>query len=149
MSFNHIYLLQDIDYRYHKRHAPPRPVPRTRLNSDCCLPKSLPSLKVLEHRAKEELPRAEVKLLRHQSTSSGDSSSNSSSDAPTSPSQPRPGGDSKKPQAHVQPIRPRGWKEPEHWEVVQAIEKKDFMRLSEIRDHSFHVRPYLVPHILN
>ncbi|KAG8748504.1 hypothetical protein FRC10_003637 [Ceratobasidium sp. 414] len=142
MSYNHIYLLQDIERRHHKRHhTSSRPVPRTRLSSDYCLPKSLPGLVVLERQAKENIPRTEIKLLRHQSSSHGSSSSSDSSDVPTSPSQPRGGGDSgiKKPLARAQPVRPRGWKEPEHWEVVQAIEKRDVMKLSQVRDHSFHV----------
>ncbi|QRV76273.1 alpha-amylase [Ceratobasidium sp. AG-Ba] len=144
MQFNHIFLLQDIEFRQHeRRRANSRPVPRARLSSDCCLPKSLPSLTMIGRQAKEQIPRTEVKLLRHHSTSSMDShsSSNSSDDVPVSPSQPRSGDHSNKKKAVVrpQPVRPRGWKEPEHWEVVQAIERRDVVRLSEIRDHSFHV----------
>ncbi|KAF8605172.1 hypothetical protein BDV93DRAFT_522033 [Ceratobasidium sp. AG-I] len=144
MSFNHVFLLQDIDYRQQRRHTQPsfRPVPRKRLSSDCCLPISLPTLTVLERRAKEEIPRTEIKQLRHQSSSSQSSgTTGSSSDSvPISPSQPRANDDGgSKKQVRVQPARPKAWKEPEHWEVVQAIEKKDVIRLSEIRDHSFHV----------
>lgn len=143
MSFNHVFLLQDLDSRQQRRHAPPsfRPVPRKRLSSDCCLPISLPTLTAIEHRAKEGIPRTEIKQLRRQSTAQSSTSSDSSSnDVPISPSQPRPNDDgNNQKQVRVQPVRPRGWKEPEHWEVVQAIEKKDVIRLSEIRDHSFHV----------
>lgn len=143
MSFNHVFLLQDIDYRQHRRHVQPsfRPIPRKRLTSDCCLPIKLPTLTVLEHRAKEQIPRAEIKQLRHHSTSQSSGSTGSSSDdVPISPSQPRANDDSgSKKQLRVQPVRPKGWKEPEHWEVVQSIEKRDVIRLSEIRDHSFHV----------
>ncbi|KAG8696076.1 hypothetical protein FRC08_007381 [Ceratobasidium sp. 394] len=81
-------------------------------------------------------------MLRRQSSSDrSSSSSNSSSDVPTSPSQSRSGdnGGNKKPLVRTPPVRPRGWKEPEHWEVVQAIEKRDVIKLSQIRDHSFHV----------
>jgi hypothetical protein len=146
MSFNHVFLLQDVDYRQQRRHVQSnsRPVPRKRLSSDCCLPASLPGLDALEKSARTQIPRTEIKLLRHQSSSSQDSSSSTDSldDVPTSPSQPRAddGGGYKGPQVRTQPVRPRGWKEPEHWEVVQAIEKRDVIKLSEIRDHSFHVR---------
>lgn len=86
------------------------------------------------------MPRTEIKLLRRQSSSQDSSSSADSSDTPISPSQPRQeAGGYKKPQPRAQPVRPRGWKEPEHWEVVQAIEKREVIRLSEMRDHSFHV----------
>ncbi|QRV91092.1 alpha-amylase [Ceratobasidium sp. AG-Ba] len=77
--------------------------------------------------SKEQIPRTEVKLLRHH--------------LPRLQIPPRSGDHNGKKKVAVrpQPVRPRGWKEPEHWEVVQAIERRDVVRLSEIRDHSFHV----------
>ncbi|CAE6521982.1 unnamed protein product [Rhizoctonia solani] len=143
MSFNHIFLLQDLDCRQQRRQAPSvfRPTPRKRLSSECCLPAKLPGLSALEKAARIQMPRTEVKQLRHRSTSSeGSSSSASSDDVPVSPSQPQAdvtGGYT--PQKQTQSVRPKAWKEPEHWEVVQAIEKRDVVRLSEMRDRSFHV----------
>lgn len=144
MSFNHIFLLQDVDYRQQRRPTQlnSKPVPQKRLSSDCCLPVSLPGLAALEKAARIQIPRTEIKLLRRDSSSSQNSSSSTDSDdVPTSPSQPRAEktGGYKRPQVRTQLVRPKGWKDPEHWEVVQAIEKREVIRLSEIRDHSFHV----------
>jgi hypothetical protein len=39
----------------------------------------------------------------------------------------------------------QGWKEPELYEVMRAVEKKDTMFLMEVRDRAFHVgvtRPF-------
>ncbi|QRW19452.1 hypothetical protein RhiXN_00858 [Rhizoctonia solani] len=143
MSFNHIFLLQDLDYRKRRLQAPSvfRPTPRKRLSSECCLPTTLPSLSSLDKVARNQIPRTEVRQLRQRSTSSeGSSSSENSDDAPTSPSQPR-ADDARgyTPQKSTPSARPKVWKEPEHWEVVQAIEKRDVVKLSEIRDYSFHV----------
>ncbi|CAE6423902.1 hypothetical protein BN14_01357 [Rhizoctonia solani AG-1 IB] len=143
MSFNHIFLLQDLDCRKQKRQASLgfNPIPRKRLSSECCLPATLPSLSSLEKAAINQIPRTEVKQLRRQSTSSEESiSSVNSDDVPTSPSQPR-ADDTRgyTPQKRTPPVRPKAWKEPEHWEVVQAIEKRDVVKLSQIRDYSFHV----------
>ncbi|KAF8707764.1 hypothetical protein RHS03_03757, partial [Rhizoctonia solani] len=143
MSFNHIFLLQDLDYRKQRVQAPSvfRPTPRKRLSSECCLPTTLPSLSSLDKVARNQIPRTEVRQLRQRSTSSeGSSSSENSDDAPTSPSQPR-ADDARgyTPQKSTPSARPKVWKEPEHWEVVQAIEKRDVVKLSEIRDYSFHV----------
>ncbi|GAB1518789.1 hypothetical protein RhiTH_001854 [Rhizoctonia solani] len=143
MSFNHIFLLQDLSCRKQRLQALSvfRPTPRKRLSSECCLPATLPSLSSLEKAARNQIPRTEVKQLRQRSTSSeGSSSSENSDDAPTSPSQ--PWADDTRgytPQKPTPSARPKAWKEPEHWEVVQAIEKRDVVKLSQIRDYSFHV----------
>lgn len=33
-----------------------------------------------------------------------------------------------------------GWKEPQPWQVLKAVESKDIMYLMEVRDRAFHVR---------
>lgn len=35
-----------------------------------------------------------------------------------------------------------GWKEPELFEVMRAVERKDFMFLMKVRDRAFHVGVY-------
>ncbi|KDQ07456.1 hypothetical protein BOTBODRAFT_192382 [Botryobasidium botryosum FD-172 SS1] len=152
--FNHAWLLAALD----EYDGPPRPpIPeRARLASEPFLPARLPTTAFLEREATQNAPRAIIRQLRRSPTPplrvsdeldlalEGDDALSPSSpraaahnDLPPSPSAPVfPGTPRRMP---APPPKPRGWKEPQPFEVLRAIENKDIMMLMDVRDHAFHL----------
>jgi len=150
--FNNSFLIASLD---EENELQPPPIPeRTRLKSDPFLPARLPTTAFLEREASQNAPRAIIRQLRRSPTPppelelepEDDGLSNLSSSPPViinslppSPSATTvsfPGSPRRMP---APPPKPRGWKEPQPFEVLRAIENKDIMMLMEVRDHAFHL----------
>ncbi|OJA16993.1 hypothetical protein AZE42_00578 [Rhizopogon vesiculosus] len=123
-----------------------RPMARAPVSSEPCLPARLPTTGFLQREAEQNAPRAVLRQLRrsptpplitecndateHTSSHLGRRDSVSSSTDQSSPTQASAGM-----VARSQPLG--GWKEPQPFEVLRAIERKDIMFLMEVRDRAF------------
>jgi hypothetical protein len=122
----------------------------------------IPAPGVLEHDAENEIPRAILVQLRREASApeslTSDDQPMSGPNSPSSPSSPQCESPSMRrfntfTQALGAFTRPRpanpfrlqnmgDWKEPELYEVMRAVERKDIMFLMEVRDKAFHVGLY-------
>ncbi|KAJ6538597.1 hypothetical protein B0H10DRAFT_2140615 [Mycena sp. CBHHK59/15] len=124
-----------------------RPIPRKRVSSDPCLPERLPTTGFLQREAETIAPKAILRQLQRSPTPSPPNSpeieenhghqrrpslsslaSSASSIKSFGPSLIKPRSDDKLKSA---------WKEPQPFEVLRAVERKDIMYLMEIRDRAF------------
>ncbi|KAJ7179908.1 hypothetical protein C8R43DRAFT_1055888 [Mycena crocata] len=132
-------------------HISDRPLPRRRVLSSPCLPERLPTTAFLQREAEIGAPKAILRQLRRSPT------------PPSPPSSPEPeiegsSGHQRRPSlsslaSSASSIKSFGssliqrrqdksqssWKEPQPYEVLRAVERKDIMYLMEIRDRSFHL----------
>lgn len=120
---------------------------KARVTSSPCLPLSLPSTSFLQREADQAAPRAIIKQLRRSPTPPSPDAiqealltpliSDSRSSAPPSPVVESPSFHSalgsKGVRAHA------SWKDPQPYEVLRAVERKDIVYLMEVRDHAFHL----------
>ncbi|KAJ7095297.1 hypothetical protein B0H15DRAFT_828923 [Mycena belliarum] len=130
-----------------------KPVPRRRVSSNPCLPERLPTTSFLQREAETVAPKAVLRQLRRSPT-------------PSPPNSPEPDDEPEENPKHkrrpslsslassASSIKSFGstlmqrsregksqspWKEPQPFEVLRAVERKDIMYLMEIRDRSFHL----------
>ncbi|KAJ7047456.1 hypothetical protein C8F04DRAFT_1058891 [Mycena alexandri] len=136
-----------------ENHTDQRPVPRRRVSSDPCLPERLPTTSFLQREAEIDAPKAILRQLRRSPTPPNSPEPElSETEEETSGHQRRPSLSSLASSASSiksfgssliqrrQDARPdSAWKEPQPFEVLRAVERKDVMYLMEIRDRSFHL----------
>ncbi|KAF7331985.1 hypothetical protein MKEN_00078800 [Mycena kentingensis (nom. inval.)] len=130
-----------------------RPSPRRRVTSDPCLPAGLPNSSWLEREAQADAPKAILQQLRRSPTppSPPQSPTSATSEEHSPEHERRPSMNSVA--SSSSSIRSFGsafrqqssrasstsWKEPQPYEVLRAVERKDIMYLMEIRDRAFHL----------
>ncbi|KAJ7068185.1 hypothetical protein C8F01DRAFT_1117211 [Mycena amicta] len=138
---NHSIILRVLDDSERAR----RPIPRRRVTSDPCLPERLPSTSILQRDAEFDAPKAVLRQLRRSPTPS----------PPHSPESPTAEEESQRRQSITsiesstsiksfgsvfkQNPTSHSWKEPQPYEVLRAVERKDIMYLMELRDRAFHL----------
>ncbi|KAJ6539260.1 hypothetical protein B0H19DRAFT_961215 [Mycena capillaripes] len=139
-------------------HISDRPIPRRRVSSNPCLPERLPTTSFLQREAEIDAPKAILRQLRRSPTPSPPNSpgleteeENPRTEDETPSHQRRPSLTSLA--SSTSSIRslgssliqrrpnpnPHSWKEPQPYEVLRAVERKDIMYLMEIRDRAFHL----------
>lgn len=126
----------------------------------------------IQREADRLAPRSAIKQLKHHLSDSeediqedvtegaSESEEQESPTTPTSPAPPSPSSVKANLLATVSKVfkpasgKPRSgagaggeWKEPQPWEVMQAVERKDVMFLMELRDRAFHVSVGLHPRL--
>ncbi|KAF7355222.1 hypothetical protein MSAN_01438000 [Mycena sanguinolenta] len=133
---------------------PDRPIPRRRVSSDPCLPERLPTTGFLQREADLDAPKAILRQLRRSPTPPT-SPELETVESPTAEELPtherRPSLSSLA--SSTSSIKSFGssliqrrqdksqssWKEPQPFEVLRAVERKDIMYLMEVRDRAFHL----------
>ncbi|TFY72739.1 hypothetical protein EVG20_g247 [Dentipellis fragilis] len=144
--YNHVFVLQHIDSADFPRPLRPmkEPVP-----SNPCLPLSLPSTGFLQREADTIAPKSIIKQLRRSPSPPSidelqealsspliESTASPTISSPTLSERLFPQHAAGKAKAQA----PRGrWKEPEPYEVLRAVERRDVMYLMEVRDRAFHL----------
>ncbi|KAJ3766366.1 hypothetical protein FB446DRAFT_758223 [Lentinula raphanica] len=125
------------------------PNPRKSHPSDPCLPDRLPNTSFIQREAEQVAPRAILRQLRRSPSPESDNDdddgddgahSRSPSSASTQLSSP-PNSPSQSNHHHPQP-NPKSnpaWKEPQPFEILAAVERKDVMYLMQVRDRAFHL----------
>ncbi|KAJ3820149.1 hypothetical protein F5880DRAFT_1590253 [Lentinula raphanica] len=124
------------------------PHPRKSHPSDPCLPDRLPNTSFIQREAEQVAPKAILRQLRRSPSPEADNDddgddgahSRSPSSASTQLSSP-PNSPSQSNHHHPQPnlkSKP-AWKEPQPFEILAAVERKDVMYLMQVRDRAFHL----------
>ncbi|KAI0269162.1 hypothetical protein BC834DRAFT_967815 [Gloeopeniophorella convolvens] len=126
---------------------------RQRSSPHPCLPASLPSTAVIQREADLTAPKSLlsqlVKNATHK-TALTEAMSTKITDSPPQPQSPSEIVPSSPPSPLQRffglkkaPKASTSWKDPESWEVLRAIERKDITYLMEVRDRAFHtlIRP--------
>ncbi|KAJ7228750.1 hypothetical protein GGX14DRAFT_414667 [Mycena pura] len=142
---NHASLVHSIG----KDHQSGHPIPRRRVSSSPCLPERLPTTGFLQREAELDAPKSILRQLRR-SPSPPDSPVSEPEIQEESPIRPRRS--SLNSLASSVSIKSSGssviqrdvqsytsWKEPQPFEVLRAVERKDVMYLMEVRDKAFHL----------
>ncbi|KAE9410384.1 hypothetical protein BT96DRAFT_1011935 [Gymnopus androsaceus JB14] len=118
---------------------------RKRVDSDPILPDRLPNTSFIQREAEIAAPKAILRQLRRSpspplsadsSQEDGHSRRDSSASEPMSPS--TSPSQIKQQQMDLQKIN-AAWKEPQAFEVLRAVERKDVIYLMEVRDRAFHL----------
>ncbi|KAJ7638732.1 hypothetical protein FB45DRAFT_740212 [Roridomyces roridus] len=129
---------------------PPPPRRRTRVTSDPCLPERLPNAGVLQREAEHEAPKAILRQLRRSPSPTDSPVFEADEDPPghkrtlslssvaSSASSTKALGSSLVQRKQNGQI-PIGWKEPQPFEILRAIERKDNEYIGEVRDKAFHL----------
>ncbi|KAJ3800424.1 hypothetical protein GGU11DRAFT_742508 [Lentinula aff. detonsa] len=148
--FNHESLVESLGKSLDVNTASPTVPKRQSLSSSLCLPDRLPNSSFIQREAEKAGPKAILRQLRRSpspSSSEADddfesedgshtrdpSSASTQSTSPSnSPSQPN-----HQPN-HIQNSN-SAWKDPQPFEVLRAVERKDVVYLMEIRDRAFHL----------
>ncbi|KAJ3741230.1 hypothetical protein DFH05DRAFT_1505169 [Lentinula detonsa] len=148
--FNHESLIESLGKSLDVNTASSTVPKRQSLSSSLCLPDRLPNSSFIQREAEKAGPKAILRQLRRSpspSSSEADddfesedgshtrdpSSASTQSTSPSnSPSQPNhlPN--------HIQNSN-SSWKDPQPFEVLRAVERKDVVYLMEIRDRAFHL----------
>lgn len=118
------------------------PTPRRRVISEPCLPERLPSNRFMEREATQSAPKAVLRQLRRSPTPPSPESDARYDELPprtrrASVSSVISSLSPKSIESPTKDIRTSTWAEPQPFEVLRAIERKDIVYLMEIRDRSF------------
>ncbi|RDB22675.1 hypothetical protein Hypma_010292 [Hypsizygus marmoreus] len=144
MTINNAPVLQELS-----KHLDGRPdtlyVPdvRKRVRSDPCLPERLPTSGFLQREAEELAPKAILRQLRRSPTPTSDDEAGLFPDQSGHARRASMSSVASSSSIKSTPKSPdynnamSAWKEPQPFEVLSAIERKDLMYLMEIRDRAF------------
>ncbi|GLB33719.1 hypothetical protein LshimejAT787_0106030 [Lyophyllum shimeji] len=117
------------------------PITRRRVLSDPCLPERLPSIGFIQREAEDLAPRAILRQLRRSPTpppSESESVSDfSQHDRRASASSVASLSSATSPKPSQVNHKTSSWTEPQPFEVLRAIERKDIVFLMEVRDRGF------------
>ncbi|KAJ3811922.1 hypothetical protein F5876DRAFT_88015 [Lentinula aff. lateritia] len=143
--FNHESIIESIRNQLNDNTTSRTSPKRQRLPSSLCLPDRLPNSSFIHREAEMAAPRAILRQLRRspsppseaddldsedeRHTRNPSSASTESTSPSTSPS---------RYSLETQRIN-LAWKEPQPFEVLRAVERKDLIYLMEIRDRAFHL----------
>ncbi|THV08644.1 hypothetical protein K435DRAFT_740905 [Dendrothele bispora CBS 962.96] len=149
--YNNFFLVNALDHPS----TPSQTPSRRRIASDPCLPERLPSNSFLQREADQVAPKAILRQLRRSPTPPSDTPEDGSEQAEQDENQSdhrrertlssASEGSTKSiigllKRQTSKSLNGKGpWKDPQPYEVLRAVERKDVMFLMEIRDRAFHL----------
>ncbi|KAJ3883235.1 hypothetical protein F5051DRAFT_392397 [Lentinula edodes] len=143
--FNHESIIESIGNQLNDNTTSRTSPKRQRLPSSLCLPDRLPNSSFIQREAEMAAPRAILRQLRRSPTPPSEADDLDSEDGrhtrnPSSASteSTSPSASPSRSSLETQRIN-SAWKEPQPFEVLRAVERKDLIYLMEIRDRAFHL----------
>nr|GAT54022.1 predicted protein [Mycena chlorophos] len=140
---NHASLLQALGEPRRR----PTPTPRRRVTSHPCLPERLPNASILQREAESSAPAAILRQLRRSPSPESPPPAAEEDEEDIVQHQRRPSitsnasstGSVRSFGSIFKQPKSNGWKEPQPFEILRAVERKDLVYLSEVRDRAFHL----------
>ncbi|KAJ3922819.1 hypothetical protein F5877DRAFT_32964 [Lentinula edodes] len=143
--FNHESIIESIGSQLNDNTTSRTSPKRQRLPSSLCLPDRLPNSSFIQREAEMAAPRAILRQLRRSPSPPSEADDLDSEDGrhtrnPSSVSteSTSPSASPSRSSLETQRIN-SAWKEPQPFEVLRAVERKDLIYLMEIRDRAFHL----------
>ncbi|KAF8826660.1 hypothetical protein F5879DRAFT_930467 [Lentinula edodes] len=143
--FNHESIIESIGSQLNDNTTSRTSPKRQRLPSSLCLPDRLPNSSFIQREAEMAAPRAILRQLRRSPSPPSEADDLDSEDGrhtrnPSSASteSTSPSASPSRSSLETQRIN-SAWKEPQPFEVLRAVERKDLIYLMEIRDRAFHL----------
>ncbi|KAJ4481440.1 hypothetical protein C8J55DRAFT_511734 [Lentinula edodes] len=143
--FNHESIIESIGNQLNDNTTSRTSPKRQRLPSSLCLPDRLPNSSFIQREAEMAAPRAILRQLRRSPSPPSEADDLDSEDGrhtrnPSSASteSTSPSASPSRSSLETQRIN-SAWKEPQPFEVLRAVERKDLIYLMEIRDRAFHL----------
>ncbi|KAJ3869714.1 MAG: hypothetical protein NXY57DRAFT_981793 [Lentinula lateritia] len=143
--FNHESIIESIGNQLNDITTSRTSPKRQRLPSSLCLPDRLPNSSFIQREAEMAAPRAILRQLRRSPSPPSEADDLDSEDGthtrnPSSASteSTSPSASPSRSSLETQRIN-SAWKEPQPFEVLRAVERKDLIYLMEIRDRAFHL----------